>query len=177
MHSVFCVSVVNNRNYKERKKWTFPWFIFLCITQLLWCSMWEVFVSKDKAVKLYTFQWCPMGSGLESSSGRVWLPGLIFDTSSLGCDTVRLFSLSHVDTLCGFRHGIWLELAGSRKQDDWEANKIKTVQCAKHHAFVFWHSTPWGNIKLRAIVHVCKWLWVFFKWFFIPKKPAWSYNT
>lgn len=127
--------------------------------------MWEVFVSKDKAVKLYTFQWCPMGSGWSLYQDVSGPPGLIFDTSGLGCDTVRLF-LCHMLILCGFRQGIWLELAGSRKQDDWEANKMKMVQCAKHHAFVFWHSTPWGNIKLRAIVHVCKWLWVFFKCFF-----------
>lgn len=142
IHSVFCVSVVNNRNYKGRKKKTFPWFYFLCITQLLWCSMWEVFVSKDKAVKLYTFQWCPMGSGWSLYQDVSGPPGLIFDTSGLGCDTVRLF-LCHMLILCGFRQGIWLELAGSRKLDDWEANKMKMVQCAKHHAFVFWHSTQY----------------------------------
>lgn len=114
------------------------------------------------------------GVGLESSSGRVWPPGLIFDTSGLGCDTVRLF-LCHMLILC-----VVLHRGSDQSLQEAESRMIekptKLRRCAKHHAFVFWHSTPWGNIKLRAIVHVCKWLWVF-KVFFIPKKPAWSYKT
>lgn len=118
------------------------------------------------------------GVGLESSSGRVWPPGLIFDTSGLGCDTVRLF-LCHMLILC-----VVLDRGSDQSLQEAESRMIgKPTKLRRFSVQSIMHLSsgiqlPGAILSLgQQCMCVNGYGFFFLQVFFIPKKPAWSYKT